>query len=185
LESRKRAAAHGEVAAQVDRWHAKARIGYPLGARGTRTLRPKELLLLWSVDRAERGVLFLRHQRSHADHLWHQPRHAASFLGTYVSRGVLPSDPFVSIDREGVGESMRIEDADRCPLSPHKRHKSGHFLTAASCQYVWPGRAVQDRVPRSTNVRAASMYQASEAEQFAPGHHGYPHASETRYRKAL
>ena len=32
---------------------------------------------------------------------------AASFLGTYVSRGVLPSDPFVSIDREGVGELMR------------------------------------------------------------------------------
>ena len=32
---------------------------------------------------------------------------AASFLGTYVARGVLPSDPFVSIDREGV-ELMRI-----------------------------------------------------------------------------
>jgi hypothetical protein len=37
---------------------------------------------------------------------------------------------------------------------------------------------VQDGVPRSTNVRAASMYQASEVEQFAPGHHGYPRASE-------
>src|SRR5438067_6344277 len=33
---------------------------------------------------------------------------AASFLGTYVARGVLPSDPFISIDREGVGELMRI-----------------------------------------------------------------------------
>jgi pyruvate,orthophosphate dikinase len=33
---------------------------------------------------------------------------AASFLGTYVSRGVLPIDPFVSIDRDGVGELMRI-----------------------------------------------------------------------------
>ena len=33
---------------------------------------------------------------------------AASFLGTYVSRGILSSDPFVSIDREGVGELMRI-----------------------------------------------------------------------------
>jgi hypothetical protein len=29
---------------------------------------------------------------------------------------------------------------------------------------VWPGRAVQDGLPRSTNVRAASMYQASEVE---------------------
>src|SRR5262245_6458817 len=37
---------------------------------------------------------------------------------------------------------------------------------------------VQDGLPRSTNVRAASMYQASEVEQFAPGHHGYPRASE-------
>jgi len=33
---------------------------------------------------------------------------AASFLSTYLARGVLPSDPFVSIDREGVGELMRI-----------------------------------------------------------------------------
>jgi pyruvate, orthophosphate dikinase len=33
---------------------------------------------------------------------------AASFLGTYISHGILESDPFVSIDREGVGELMRI-----------------------------------------------------------------------------
>jgi len=33
---------------------------------------------------------------------------AASFLGTYISRGILTSDPFVSIDREGVGELMRM-----------------------------------------------------------------------------
>jgi pyruvate,orthophosphate dikinase len=33
---------------------------------------------------------------------------AASFLGPYTSRGILASDPFISIDREGVGELMRI-----------------------------------------------------------------------------
>ncbi len=33
---------------------------------------------------------------------------AASFLGTYMARGILGADPFVSIDREGVGELMRI-----------------------------------------------------------------------------
>jgi pyruvate,orthophosphate dikinase len=33
---------------------------------------------------------------------------AASFLGHYTARGILKSDPFVSIDREGVGEMMRI-----------------------------------------------------------------------------
>jgi pyruvate,orthophosphate dikinase len=33
---------------------------------------------------------------------------AASFLGIYTSKGILPTDPFVSIDRDGVGELMRI-----------------------------------------------------------------------------
>ena len=33
---------------------------------------------------------------------------AASFLGTYTSRGILAVDPFVSIDQEGVGELVKI-----------------------------------------------------------------------------
>jgi pyruvate, orthophosphate dikinase len=33
---------------------------------------------------------------------------AASFLGTYMARGILASDPFVSVDREGVGELVKI-----------------------------------------------------------------------------
>jgi pyruvate,orthophosphate dikinase len=33
---------------------------------------------------------------------------AASFLGPYVSKGILEVDPFVSIDREGVGELVKI-----------------------------------------------------------------------------
>jgi pyruvate,orthophosphate dikinase len=33
---------------------------------------------------------------------------AASFLGPYTARGILEVDPFVSIDREGVGELVRI-----------------------------------------------------------------------------
>ncbi len=33
---------------------------------------------------------------------------AASFLGPYTARGILPVDPFVSIDRDGVGELVRI-----------------------------------------------------------------------------
>jgi pyruvate,orthophosphate dikinase len=33
---------------------------------------------------------------------------AATFLGIYTSRGILPSDPFVSIDRDGVGELIKI-----------------------------------------------------------------------------
>ncbi len=33
---------------------------------------------------------------------------AASFLGLYVAKGLLPADPFVSLDTEGVGELIAI-----------------------------------------------------------------------------
>ena len=33
---------------------------------------------------------------------------AASFLGIYAQRGIIPGDPFVSIDTEGVGELVKI-----------------------------------------------------------------------------
>jgi len=33
---------------------------------------------------------------------------AASFLSIYTARGILPGDPFVSIDRQGVGELVKI-----------------------------------------------------------------------------
>jgi pyruvate,orthophosphate dikinase len=33
---------------------------------------------------------------------------AASFLNIYTAKGILPADPFVSLDREGVGELVRI-----------------------------------------------------------------------------
>ncbi|HUC64477.1 MAG TPA: pyruvate, phosphate dikinase, partial [Stellaceae bacterium] len=36
---------------------------------------------------------------------------AASFLGIYASKGIIASDPFVSIDREGVGELISIATA--------------------------------------------------------------------------
>jgi pyruvate,orthophosphate dikinase len=33
---------------------------------------------------------------------------AASFLSIYTARGILPADPFVSVDRQGVGELVKI-----------------------------------------------------------------------------
>jgi pyruvate,orthophosphate dikinase len=33
---------------------------------------------------------------------------AASFLGSYTQKGILPSDPFVTLDQDGVGELVRI-----------------------------------------------------------------------------
>ena len=36
---------------------------------------------------------------------------AASFLGAYTSKGLLPADPFVTLDQEGVGELVSIAAA--------------------------------------------------------------------------
>jgi pyruvate,orthophosphate dikinase len=33
---------------------------------------------------------------------------AASFLGAYTARGILATDPFITLDRDGVGELIRI-----------------------------------------------------------------------------
>ena len=33
---------------------------------------------------------------------------AAGFLGTYIAKGILEIDPFISVDREGVGELVKI-----------------------------------------------------------------------------
>jgi pyruvate,orthophosphate dikinase len=33
---------------------------------------------------------------------------AASFLGTYIAKGILEIDPFISMDRSGVGELVKI-----------------------------------------------------------------------------
>jgi pyruvate,orthophosphate dikinase len=33
---------------------------------------------------------------------------AASFLGTYIAKGIVEIDPFISIDRSGVGELVKI-----------------------------------------------------------------------------
>ena len=49
---------------------------------------------------------------------------AASFLNTYMARGIMATDPFVSIDREGVGELMRIgvERGRKARQGPQDRH---------------------------------------------------------------
>jgi pyruvate,orthophosphate dikinase len=33
---------------------------------------------------------------------------AAGFLGTYITKGILEIDPFISVDRDGVGELVKI-----------------------------------------------------------------------------
>ena len=52
----------------------------------------------------------------------------------------------------------------RLPLYPYKQTSLPCVGMFQMCQHVWPGRALQDGFPRTTNVRAASMYQASAVE---------------------
>ncbi len=44
---------------------------------------------------------------------------AASFLGIYTAKGILAGDPFVSIDRDGVGELVRIATARGRKVRPN------------------------------------------------------------------
>ena len=67
---------------------------------------------------------------------------------------------------------FKAKRAGRSPSATHLNHRGGVSDIGHDRQPAKTGE--------STNVRAASMYQASEVEQFAPGNHGYPRASETR-----
>src|SRR6516225_1814392 len=62
----------------------------------------------------------------------------------------------------------RLEKRPKCCVAAKRRYVP--ICMARPCGTRWTSK--------TTNVRAASMYQASEVEQFAPGHHGYPRASE-------
>src|SRR5258708_3333597 len=77
-------------------------------------------------------------------------------------------------------------------IAPHRYPRAARGMSASPplASVIWHPSAVPRRAicmarpcgtrwtSKTTNVRAASMYQASEVEQFAPGHHGYPRASE-------
>ena len=39
---------------------------------------------------------------------WHQPRCAGAFMHAYTDAEIYPADPFVSIDRQGVGALVRM-----------------------------------------------------------------------------
>src|SRR5215472_968785 len=70
-----------------------------------------------------------------------------AFMSTRPNLPSLPPPPASATPPPGSAASARraLEELQErlshksttligCPLSPHKRHKSGHFLTAASCQ---------------------------------------------------
>ena len=75
-------------------------------------------------DRRDGRVLLLRHQRPDADRARHLARRRRDLPRPYTQKGILPADPFVTIDQEGVGELVRIgvERGRRVRNGPEARH---------------------------------------------------------------
>jgi pyruvate,orthophosphate dikinase len=66
---------------------------------------------------------------------------AGKFLPEYVEQGILPKDPFVSIDIEGVGEMIRIATERGRQTKPHLKlgicgEHGGDPASIAFCQEV-------------------------------------------------
>ena len=75
---------------------------------------------------------------------------AASFLGSYTSKGLLPADPFVTLDQEGVGELVKHRRRARPGDAPG--HQARHLRRARrrSRQH----RLLRDRAARLRLVLA-------------------------------
>ena len=56
---------------------------------------------------------------------------AASFLGTYIAKGILEIDPFISVDRDGVGELVKIGVARGRKTRPESQGRASAASTAA------------------------------------------------------
>ncbi len=66
---------------------------------------------------------------------------AASFLGPYTAKGILPTDPFVTIDQEGVGELVKIAAERGRATRPHMKlgicgEHGGDPASIAFCEKV-------------------------------------------------
>ena len=59
-------------------------------------------------DRQRSRVLFLRHQRSHSDTFGFSRDDVNKILPTYLAEGILKQDPFAVLDREGVGQLVKM-----------------------------------------------------------------------------
>jgi phosphoenolpyruvate synthase/pyruvate phosphate dikinase len=92
---------------------------------------------------------------------------AASFLGPYTQKGLLPADPFVTIDQEGVGELVKLASRRGPPSSSafaasmvaiRPRSTSVNRSGSITCparrtayrSHAWPPR----RRPSATKLRA-------------------------------
>ena len=97
---------------------------------------------------------------------------AASFLGIYTSKGILPADPFVSIDREGVGELVRIaaERGRKVRRRPQARHLRRAWRRSRLGRLLPRSRArlrVLLAVPRADRALGRGASRARQRRQLA------------------
>ena len=52
---------------------------------------------------------------------------AAGFLGTYIAKGILEIDPFISVDRDGVGEGVKGTGVHLTGLQADDRRSGAGF----------------------------------------------------------
>jgi hypothetical protein len=73
------------------------------------------------------------------------------------------------------------------PTKPHEDLKvpKPSFKISAIGTFVWTGRALQAECDDLEMIGLALLYPALERSVCAPGHHGYPRASDLILRKAL
>ena len=71
---------------------------------------------------------------------------AASFLGTYVSKGILEIDPFISVDRDGVGELVKIGVAAAARPGPVSRSAFAASMAAIRIGGVLPRDRARPRL---------------------------------------
>ena len=81
-------------------------------------------------DRQERRVLLVRHQRPHPDHARRVARRRGLVPRHLHEKGLLPADPFVTLDKEGVGELSRSPSSAAARRGPTSSSASAANMAA-------------------------------------------------------
>ena len=89
-------------------------------------------------------------------------------------------------DGKGATPDSNVEHAiERVPARPRRGVSCAAVHESESGTFVWTGRALQAEFDDLEMIGLALLYPALERSVCAPGHHGYPRASDLILRKAL
>ncbi len=90
---------------------------------------------------------------------------AASFLGPYTAKGILPADPFVTLDQDGVGQLVE--------MAAERGRATRPGLKLGICG-EHGGRPGVDRLLRADRPRLRVLFAVSRADRTARGRPGVP-----------